>query len=93
MTKSERIRDLVKLGMTNAEIAHYVGCQQSYVRAVRQRIAGGGLSAADRKYFAKPETLIKRRHYQAERYWSDPAFRQANLQASLNYRARKQSAA
>lgn len=40
MTKTDRIRALIKAGKTSREIADEVGCHDSYVRTVKQRDAG-----------------------------------------------------
>lgn len=59
MTKAERIAELVGLGKANGEIAAIVTrefgtfTRAAYVRACKQRAAGGGTSAADVRYAAK----------------------------------------
>lgn len=40
MTKTDRIRALIKAGKTSREIADEVGCLANYVRVVKQRDAG-----------------------------------------------------
>lgn len=53
MTKTERIRRLTDGTRSTTQIAETVGCSPAYVRAVWQRMRGGGISAADRKYREK----------------------------------------
>jgi hypothetical protein len=42
VSKAERIRALLKLGHSNKTIAETVGCDDAYVRAVRQRTSRDG---------------------------------------------------
>lgn len=52
-TKADQIRALLRRGtLTNNAIAERVGCSADYVRAVKQRRDGGGVSKADRKWIA-----------------------------------------
>lgn len=52
-SKADQIRALLRRGtLTNNAIAERIGCSADYVRAVKQRRDGGGLSAADRKWRA-----------------------------------------
>ena len=50
MSKSNQIKRLIGHGFSRKQIAVLTGVSQSYVRAIHQRMIGGGLSAADRKY-------------------------------------------
>lgn len=92
MTKTEKIKELLKLDLTTKQIAEHVGCRQSYVRAVKQRVAGGGLSKADINYLSRPDVAMRRKHYFAERYWQDTGFRERMLERQRSYRARQRAA-
>ncbi len=81
MTKADRIRHLKSLGFTNAEIAHWAGCNVQYVRVVlNQRTDKRGRkkkAVADRNYCDRHG---ERRALQfKERYHSDPEFRDRHL--------------
>ena len=69
MSKSDRIKRLIGQGFTRRQIALLVGVSQSYVRAVVQRMIGGGLSSADRKYIeTMPEDVRLRLQSNKRRY-------------------------
>lgn len=67
MSKAELIRDwLEHTDYSNQEIAQKVGCRDSYVRTVQQRLlGGGGSSIADRTYRAKAKDVrnAQQRHW------------------------------
>lgn len=66
VSKHEQIKAFLEAGtLTRQEIAAKVGCQLSYVRAVCQRIAGGGRTKADQ---ARMDRIAARRR-------ADPDFR------------------
>lgn len=92
MTKTEKIKNLLKLDLTTKQIAERVGCRKEYVRVVKQRVAGGGLAKADLKYLSRPDVKLKRNHYNAERYWQDTGFRERMLERQRSYRARQRAA-
>lgn len=73
MTKAERIRELTEKypHLTSGEISERLGCNDAYVRAVWQRMKGGGKSAADRAYEERyriehgrsPSTVCRERRF------------------------------
>lgn len=69
-TKAEIIREMIVCNVPRRSIAEKVGVSQEYVRAVHARMIGGGLSAADRNYRAKPGVRESRNKYSLDRYHS-----------------------
>ena len=73
MSKSSQIKRLMHHGFGRKHIALVTGVSQSYVRAVYQRMIGGGLSRADQKYVAtmpddvRQRLLTRKRQYSRER--------------------------
>lgn len=59
MSKAALIREwLETTAYSSREIGEKLGVSDSYVRAVMQRRDGGGLSPADRKYYAANREMI-----------------------------------
>lgn len=73
VSKHDQIKAFLEAGtLTRQEIAAKVGCSTDYVRAVRLRIAAGGMTNADRVDLAR----------KLRRYQNDPAFRHAMKERS-----------
>lgn len=95
MTKTDRIRELTKKHprWTSAQIAEVVGCGDAYVRAVWQRMKGGGYSAADMNYRVKISG-DPNMHPSTYRTRTDPEYRESrNARARELYRQKKRAAA
>lgn len=52
MSKAALIRKRLEQGLSTHAIAAELGCHDAYVRAVKQRMLAGGLTAADRRWQA-----------------------------------------
>ena len=66
MTKADRIRALLILGLQTAAIARLTGCPKSYVRMVRSRTGPDGRSTrsnADWNHYPKRLQRQKRRYW------------------------------
>lgn len=95
MTKADRIRELTEKcpQLDSVQIGQRLGCSDAYVRAVWQRIRGGGYSAADRNYALKV-TGSPDIHPRTWRYQNDPEFRKrVKKRQASNYRRKKREAA
>lgn len=74
--KAARIRELLSTDLSNKHIAYLVGCDDAYVRSVKQRMIGGrGGSAGDRKWRSTEE-------YKAYNRASVKAWRLRNVELS-----------
>lgn len=74
-TKTDQIKAFLEhSNLSSREIADAVGCSPDYVRAIRQRLIGGGTSAADKKYLA---AFVARHgvHRNTHRYRTDTEYR------------------
>lgn len=81
-SKAAKIVDLLAAtDLSNKKISEEVGCSAAYVRAVQQRLLGGGMSKADKRYV--PEKLRRTR----DRYASDPEYRQSRIDNSKRWAA------
>ena len=77
MTKHDRIAELIAEGMSSRTIADIIGCGTSYVRTVRQRIAGVRHDLAWRK-----RNPLKNRDYMRQFRLTHPTY-------DRDYRAKK----
>lgn len=69
MSKAALIREwLETTDCSSREIARRVGCLDAYVRVVQHRLANGGASPADRKYYtANRKEIIRKASIRVKR--------------------------
>lgn len=90
LSKAEKIRKLLHL--SNAEIAKQIGCEEFYVRAVRQRTGKDGRPTETKANTAWRDAnwdriLESKRKSHAKRYASDPAYRKYARERNSRWKA------
>jgi hypothetical protein len=90
MTKAQQVRELLKRGLADIDIAQRVGSPESYIRTVRQRTDARGRarnSPGDLKW--RPTSNQRRRQW----YVADPTWRQRKLEITARSRAKRRAEA
>ena len=93
MRLSDQIKDLfATTEMSYQEIAAAVGCKDSYVRTVQQRMLGGGSSVGDRRYYEANREARNRRSNEISKakYARDADYRERRrAEGRARYRVQK----